>query len=173
MRREEDTGAAPEAESEPVPSPDPSDPDAAMYEAMRARPDWLEKPVVRRLLEELSEGLRPGEDLFYWDVSPPRPVQPSSAEEHRIVTLPARPESLVDTLPSARVIVQEPPISRPSPGRNGPRRLDAPADAGTELLRPQDPRAVHRGVSLRWLVPLLLGAALLAVAITLGVLEMQ
>jgi hypothetical protein len=74
-----------------VPDPEPSDPDAGLYAAARARPDWTTKPAVRALIQELSEGLGPGEDLFFWDVHKPRAAKPSDAKEHAWILLPPAP----------------------------------------------------------------------------------
>jgi hypothetical protein len=159
----------PALESDSIPDPEPSDPDAAMYAAIRARPDWRQKPKVKQLIKELSEGLGPGEDLFYWDMRRTKPAKPSDAEEHRILTVPPNNGGLAETLPSARVIVQEPSPPRPSPGRNGPRQ---PANGATEpgggLPRPPSHRPPpDNGDIPRWCVgACLLALALIATAVT-------
>ena len=193
MKRERDTAPSPLDESASTPrdpaspkaaeptdpeasrDPEPSDPDAAMYAAIAARPSWLEKPKVKQLIKELSEGLGPGEDLFYWDMRrrrQPRAIQPSDVEEHRILTVPPQTEVLSQTLPSARVIVHDPPIeSRPSPGRNGPKpAVEGAGQGGKALSRSSSQRPLPWGVPRWCLAAMLFGVALLSAAFTLLVL---
>lgn len=120
------------------PASDPSDPDAAMYAAIAARPDWTTKPAARAALAELSQGLTTGQDLLFWDVHRPRDAKPSDAAEHASIAVPhqaAGQGAAGVELPSRRLYVG--PAADPrrvatvrSPGRNGPRR---PSAAGAEV----------------------------------------
>jgi len=119
-----------------APSSDPSDPDAAMYAAMRARPDWTAKPAARAAIEELSRGLESGEDPLFWEVAKPGDIQVSDAQEHASLVMPeahaaARDGARPTGLESRRLYVA--PTADPrslatvrSPGRNGPPLPDTP-----------------------------------------------
>jgi len=116
-----------------IPSPDPSDPDAALYAAARARPDWTTKPAARAAIEELCRGLEPGEDPFFWEVAKPGPVKISDAQEHVSTVVPEAPfgaDAKPTGLESRRLYVSPGADPRAlatvrSPGRNGPQTAAA------------------------------------------------
>lgn len=150
-----------------APEPEPSDPDAAMYAAARARPDWITKPGVRAVIEELSRDVGPGEDLFFWDVHKLPPARPSDAHMHvrlavpDVRSSPAHPSGLetgrVYLGPDARGCCRP---QAPRPGRNGRPVAVAPGGAHRALSSWRLHEA-HHAWARRGALVLLAGVALL------------